>query len=1360
LLKKVGEKMSYDVGELVANIDVDVSGILDGMNKATATLTKFGSTFDGIAEAITKNTTQMERGFDKVENSFIDGAIGIIASVEKVSTQLDTMSKHLVNTERQSKKATQDMSNGFEYLGDVIIECFKDLSVQLSGVFEKMIAKVVDVRRQTTNQFKAMRKEVDSELNGVKKSVENLNNTSAKLKVAVDTKQPNTTYNITNVKGAATYADQYANAMARASKHTYDNSWHAESLMGKLRVASLNAYILSYNLQMAASMFENVFGAGIKFNAEMENTKLGIAGILASMGKIDGNAITMNDALQLSQNTMEQLSIAALTTTSTTSELVAAYQALLAPGLRAKMNMQEILDLTVAGTNAVKALGLPKQQVIQELRDLVAGGITSASSTLATSLGLKDKDIEAAKNSADGLYKFLMDKLKGFAQMGEMTNSTWTGIISNIQDGLERVMGRGFTTLFDNMKAEMLELQKLFFNVTKDENGKMNVTLNEDTVMAFESVAWYVQDIYHNLKLMVTDNLPAIEAFGKSVLTLFKSIYDNIGLISAALMLMFLNTSSPLVIITAIATALGKLPELIDFIANHIETLTIAYTTWSLVSSGAVGGAITLLGRLVLGLTATTGSVAALETAFVGATAATTVFGTTAVTEAAAAGTGIAAVSAETTILGESFALLSTRITTLFTAMQTVALEVIASITTALRVGLYAAFDAILVMISTMGRAFLGLEAGGVASFGAISFAALGTLGIIGAVVYGIWQLVDALRAARNTAMQVRNEAANDAGTGQIPDFGNEGGGEESETDDYNKHELMRNYRFVEKKKDYDREQLTAKSSRLTVDPPSEKPSKSAAAAADKAAREERQRAMQEIDTALKLEKDKIKATLEANDANFADNLISIEEYYRDKVALTKQGLEAEKSALEQKAAVETDASNLEKLNGQIDVLNQQISTESYATKILRDKTKAYKDLNKELETYNQSILTGEGNEVEAALSKYDAEHKNILDKLNAEVSGYGRIAESGQQLTDEQVKQLNLDKRILDFIKQQRDYTALEAKAAKELNAEKLKQSNIELNITKRKLENDAAHKRGLIDDVKYNEEAYKIENDAANAMKDNLNFYLAAQESRKAAINGNEKLDPTTKLQQLADIDKEIADYKTQILSLEKPLDYIHQTIKDDLVDGLKDGITDLIMQTKTVSESFRSMATSILNSIAKIAAQRWSSSIANALMSVFGGSSSGISGLSSGKISMLSEARGYSSGGETDGEGTETSDSIPALLSRKEFIFRAWAAKNIGLDNLNFMNKYGRLPPLKFAAGGSVGSSSGSSSVGAGTSVGITSLKINVINESGTPVQAKASDVSFNGVEQVMTLWLTGINGNVSGSKDILKNLAASR
>lgn len=212
---------------------------------------------------------------------------------------------------------------------------------------------------------------------------------------------------------------------------------------------------------IAAGMlgFESITGAISDATAEawnfaksMETNKIGMAGILSSMTQINGQALQWNDALSISSTLIDRLNTDALKTAATSEELVTTFRALLGPGLGAGMSIDEIQQLTTVGVNAVKSIGLDGRQLVQELRDMVQGGIQPASSTLATALGLKDSDIKAAKNSAEGLFKFLMDRLQGFERASLETPKTLKGLEDQIKEAVTRTGSIGFEPLQNRYK--------------------------------------------------------------------------------------------------------------------------------------------------------------------------------------------------------------------------------------------------------------------------------------------------------------------------------------------------------------------------------------------------------------------------------------------------------------------------------------------------------------------------------------------------------------------------------------------------------------------------------------------------------------------------------------------------------------------------------------------------------------------------------------------------------------------------------------------------------------------------------------------------------------------------------------------
>jgi lambda family phage tail tape measure protein len=192
---------------------------------------------------------------------------------------------------------------------------------------------------------------------------------------------------------------------------------------------------------------------GIGFLKKLEDTKLGISGILLAMGSINHEMLTFEQASEAANEQVNMLAQDAIKLAGTLQDFTKSFQAVLAPGLAAGMSLSEIRKVSVAGTVAVKTIGLDARQIVQEIRDLVAGGIQAASSTLATSLGLTDRDIKAAKLSSEGLFKFLMKRLDGFRRAGLERDKTLAGKMEQTWEVFIRGMAQVSEPVFDNLKG-------------------------------------------------------------------------------------------------------------------------------------------------------------------------------------------------------------------------------------------------------------------------------------------------------------------------------------------------------------------------------------------------------------------------------------------------------------------------------------------------------------------------------------------------------------------------------------------------------------------------------------------------------------------------------------------------------------------------------------------------------------------------------------------------------------------------------------------------------------------------------------------------------------------------------------------
>lgn len=310
-----------------------------------------------------------------------------------------------------------------------------------------------------------------------------------------------------------------------------------EAMATSKAVTNLSSSLKNYasiGAQMAAGAFgfsalsdsiSQLVSSGLQFNKTMETNAIGMAGILTSMTTINGKNMEWNQALKASQGIIKGLNEDALKTAATSEELVGTFRALLGPGLGAGMKIDEIQKLTTTGVNAVKSLGLSGPQLIQELRDLVQGGITPASSTLATALGLTDADIKAAKASSEGLFNFLMERLKGFERAAQETPNTIAGMEDQLKEGLSKAMSIAVEPVQEKYKELMQQMSGSIFT---DDLG-INEDLANKLQTAGEHIANMVDDFKAVADIVAPVVVPAVEALG----TALGVVLDNAGKITA-----------------------------------------------------------------------------------------------------------------------------------------------------------------------------------------------------------------------------------------------------------------------------------------------------------------------------------------------------------------------------------------------------------------------------------------------------------------------------------------------------------------------------------------------------------------------------------------------------------------------------------------------------------------------------------------------------------------------------------------------------------------------------------------------------------------------------------------------------------
>lgn len=308
-------------------------------------------------------------------------------------------------------------------------------------------------------------------------------------------------------------------AASKALSEQQKGLGNIDALLNRVTYSAARYLAVYKGFQAVGDLWDSTVVAGFKYNKMLETNRVGMAGILSSMMKLDGKQLEWNQAMNISSNIMKKLSDEALKTSATTEDLVETFRGLLGPGLGAGMKISEIVNLTTVGVNAVRSLGLPTNQYLQELRGMIQGGLKPSSSTLATALGISDKDIKEAKKSSEGLYNFLMARLKGFALATEETSNTFEGRVARLQEGVQRTFGQAEKNLlYPYLSQQIDELANKFTKIetitTETGNQVRVVKLNEDFEKSVEDVLEKFIMMGEQVKEIGTDLAPVGSALG------------------------------------------------------------------------------------------------------------------------------------------------------------------------------------------------------------------------------------------------------------------------------------------------------------------------------------------------------------------------------------------------------------------------------------------------------------------------------------------------------------------------------------------------------------------------------------------------------------------------------------------------------------------------------------------------------------------------------------------------------------------------------------------------------------------------------------------------------------------------------
>lgn len=363
----------------------------------------------------------------------------------------------------------------------------------------------------------------------------------------------------------------------------------ATAALGGLVVAGLSlAGVVVVGKQLVDVLIE-IGQVGIAANSGFEQTKLGIASVVASVGKLNQNGVelkgvdALNAALPIAQKQLDALRVDALNTALTFEQISKGFLQAVGPGLAAGLNLDQIRKTVIDLSQLIGPLTGQTEQLGQELRAIFSGDINQ-DTQVAKALQITREQVKAAKE-AGTFAEFLNEKLKIASVTGALMAQTFEAAKSNLQEAGTVLAAQVSEGLFTSLRTKVNELLPQIFTTA---GGKVNIapafagiadTLTEifDRVgLAAERVIVFIIDGVKQISKFLGDNQPTIDQIFESVETIAEQL---VGIVSDLFKSVGLTgdfssgLSTVSTVLKAVAVALAGIRETMFLIRSAVITV-------------------------------------------------------------------------------------------------------------------------------------------------------------------------------------------------------------------------------------------------------------------------------------------------------------------------------------------------------------------------------------------------------------------------------------------------------------------------------------------------------------------------------------------------------------------------------------------------------------------------------------------------------------------------------------------------------------------------------------------------------------------------------------------------------------------
>lgn len=353
------------------------------------------------------------------------------------------------------------------------------------------------------------------------------------------------------------------------------------------------------------------------------------------------------------------------------------------------------------------------------------------------------------------------------------------------------------------------------------------------------------------------------------------------------------------------------------------------------------------------------------------------------------------------------------------------------------------------------------------------------------------------------------------------------------------------------------------------------------------------------------------------------NQLISIETYYDAVTKVQQESIDKQVAAQKVLLAGTTGTDARAKILASIDALNSK--KDELAKTNDEKRRQAEIKLQEDLNAVSVDLLKDEGHIADARTTELKDKYRKLIAQLKAEGNTAG---------VDIVERLFNIETAKARLEEMTRDSKLVTDTLATELEAINVQQEAHAIS------EAEAREKIVI---------AYSKARDQLAALVPMMEAFARASKDKEA-------------IQAVEDLKNRIASMTNTIAQTKDDLLQLKKAAADAFQSGLSQFLNDAATGAKSLGDSFRDAARSIINSLRQVAAQMLANLIIQKALAVAKGFGFGFS---------EGGAVGFASGGYISGAGGPTEDAIPAWLSNGEYVVRASAVRAVGIDFLNSIN-----------------------------------------------------------------------------------------